>query len=156
MENWADWISSSAAVLTLIAVIGALWRLSRWQGSVDTEIKWIKKLLDEVRNFIFTGTVQGSSPLQLTNKGKKVAKSIRASEWSNSLSKTLRSEIKEKSHYEIQELALEYVQSDRLNPDEEQFRLIRSTAYDNGITEYEVRRVLGIVLRDKLLETDPS
>jgi len=40
------------------------------------------------------------------------------------------------------------------NYSEEELRLIKSLAYQNGISDFDVCRVLGFKLRDKLLEIE--
>ena len=59
-------------------------------------------------------------------------------------------EAENKSPYEIQEFCFQYAKE--LDPTPEQKLALDKTAYENGVETSTVRRVLAIVLRDKLLQ----
>ena len=53
--------------------------------------------------------------------------------------------------YEIQEFSFDYVENE-LTPSEDERKAMRRTAYEQGARMEQIRRVLAIELRDKLLE----
>ena len=64
----------------------------------------------------------------------------------------LKDRLEGKSNYEIQESCIQYTASEMPITDEEKLTL-QQCAYDHGVEELVVRRVLGIELRDKLMES---
>lgn len=52
--------------------------------------------------------------------------------------------------YEIQEFSFAYVEN-RLTPSEREMKAMQRTAYEQGVRMKQIRRVLAIELRDKLL-----
>ena len=107
------------------------------------------RLMDAIRNLTPGGGVaKPASPLVLTDLGKEVSVALGAEEWAGKLAGTLVEQAGERD-YEIQDFAFEYVEGADFT-DVQQGR-IRQVAYQHGLNEYSVRRVLAIELRDRLL-----
>ena len=163
-----------AIVIAAGAIVGGLVKAGMWIGSVNTDRKnfgksiendrkdfrtSISNLADEIRADIKEilsrlprAPIAAGSPLRLTDFGKQIADQIKAEEWSEQLcaSGKLRTEVEGRSPYEIQEFSLELAQS-KLEYTDTELDLLRQCAFDNGIEVEAVKRVLGIVLRDRLL-----
>ncbi len=60
----------------------------------------------------------------------------------------MKDKVQGKEEYDIQHFSFKYI-DDYPYTDEEQ-SILRKVAYDRGVSEGQVRRVLGIELRDKL------
>ena len=86
----------------------------------------------------------------MTDFGEKLAEEIGARDWARKLADTAREQVAGKIPHEIQEFCLEYVQTREYEPAE--LERLMHCAYDNGIPLENVKRVLGIMLRDRLLE----
>lgn len=158
-----QWINSPVIVLVAIGVIGGLVKVGMWIGAVNTDRNnfstSISSLAEEIRADIKKilsrlppVPIAAESPLRLTDFGNQIAEDIKAGEWADQLyaSGKLQKEVVGKSPYEIQEFCLNFAQS-KLEYDDTQLDLLRRCAFDNGIEIDTVKRVLGIVLRDRLL-----
>lgn len=180
MNGWnvGDIASVVSAVFVALAVIVNYWRSriyakhekdGEWKGTVDTrlakideDISFLRKDFSSIRDdfsdlrkiiFERQGTTRytSKSPLQLTDEGESVSEEIGALRWIEKILDSLEAKIKGKDAYEIQDFCFEYVEDANRYTDEEQ-RAIRNSAYKRGIKTGDVRRVLAIELRDKLLE----
>ena len=63
---------------------------------------------------------------------------------------SLRDQIENMDEYEIQEFAFQYVEND-LEPSGDRLAAMRRTAYEKAAAMKQIRRVLAIELRDRLL-----
>ena len=155
MENWIN----TPLILTVAAgLVYALISIGKWVGSVNSDrskfnefIKEIRSKLDKILDRLPPIAVSSGSPLRLTEFGEKIAKQINAEEWSVQLASKVATAVEGKTPYEIQQFCLNYVQE--LEISSEQHEVLYNCAYENGMDVKTVRRVLGIVLRDKLLDT---
>jgi len=167
-----DWVTAiSVPITALVSIISVHIIMNRktsdrakWEGSVDSNMsnfkdfmREIKDDISDIRNSIFnistqmTSKVAGNqSPIQLTNLGKEISAQIDAPAWAEKLAEKAKENVKGKEPYDIQEFSFKYVQNHKNYLDEERI-LIRKIAYEKGLTEFEVRQVLGIELRDRLL-----
>ena len=117
----------------------------------------IKDFMQEIRNDIkqifnrlpAPAPTAGLSPVQLTEFGKEIAKKLDASGWVNNQAASLLNEVKGKEEFEIYQVALQHAQTG-LTPDWK--RKVAATAYEFGIEEDGVQRVLAVLLRDKFLQ----
>ena len=144
-------------VTLLIAVVVFIFKAGDWYGKVNTDRSNFREFMDEVRTdikkilgYVGPEAIVGSSPLRLTDLGNKIAKEVDAESWTEELLLKVSGEAENKSPYEIQEFCFQYAQE--LVPTPEQRLALHRTAYDNGVETLTVRRVLAIVLRDKLLQ----
>ncbi|MYF63583.1 MAG: hypothetical protein F4183_03700 [Rhodothermaceae bacterium] len=147
-------------VASLIAIVSALIGIGIWIGHVNSDrqnlktlMKRMEKKLDEILSLVRqrSNTVKDGSPLCLNDKGEKVWKDLDASEWIERFFDDTKNLVRDKDAYQIQQFTTEYVTSDK-HYLEEELKLIREIAYENGLSDFDVRLVLGIKLRDKLLE----
>lgn len=91
------------------------------------------------------------SPIVLTKAGKELAKEIEAQEWVDKVSGILKEKVTGLDAYGIEVFCFEYVDDEDQYSDEEE-KVIRASAYKRGIRAFDVRRVLAIELRDRLLK----
>ena len=147
---------------------------AEWVGEVNADRKWIKssveaikgeieaikgelsrvqETLSEIVGYMLEGALTRSSPLQLTEFGKKISSDLNARSWSTRLSDSgqLNGEIQGMSHDEVEKFCLNFVLT-RLNPSEQERRTLEGCARENGISVSGVRRVLAVERRDTLLE----
>jgi len=115
----------------------------------------IGKELAELRQTVFSRfgipLVISKSPLRLTELGKTVSEELAAQAWVESVANTLNEKVKGKDAYEIQDFCFEYVENTDQYSNEER-QAIWNTTYKRGIKAEDVRQVLAIELRDKLLK----
>ena len=120
------------------------------EGTLSKISDDIKKLFGLVNR---NPTIQPGSRLMLTEFGEKLAENIEVNTWISSHADKLKMELVGYTPYEIQEECFRYAQNDLMQVvGEEHKTKIQSVAFDNGIDLASVLNVVGIVLRDKLLE----
>ncbi|MCY4158099.1 MAG: hypothetical protein OXF48_00610 [Bacteroidetes bacterium] len=168
MYDIVGWIGIGLGAVTLIIVIvKATLKIGGWKGSVDTDRTNFKEFMSEIKNDIkdirdsifnissqmTTKVADKQSPIRLTNLGKKISAKIDALTWAGRHAERVKENVKGKQPYDIQEFSFMYVQNHKNYSDEERI-LTRKIAYEEGLTEFEVRQVLGIELRDKLLTVE--
>ncbi len=143
----------------------ALKGFGEWKGAVDTDRKSFKEFMKKVRDdlkeirndigkiFVRIGpkVSVGQSPVRLSDLGSSISKEINALEWAEKVASAVQGQVKGLEAYEIQDFSFKYAENETHYSDQEQ-RDIRRSAYENGVTDEQVRRVLGIELRDRLLE----
>ncbi len=144
-------------VTLLIAVVALIFKAGDWYGKVNSDRGNFKEFMDEVRadikkilGYVGPEAIVSSSPLRLNDLGNKIAREINAQQWAEQIFPNLEKDVSDKSPYEIQEFCFQYAQE--LPPTPEQKLALHTAAYENGVDTSTVRRVLAIVLRDKLLE----
>lgn len=140
---------------------------SKWEGSVEARLVHLDKnmekidfKIDKISDKIFSyfshnfrKVIGSESPLRLTDFGKEIAEKLDADHMAGRLAEIIKEDVKGKEPYDIQEFSFNYVQDDAHYSDEDR-RFIRNVAYEKGVSENQVREVIGIELRDKLLEIE--
>lgn len=158
METWQV-ILISIGITVFFAICTAIYKLAEWKGKVDEGRSAVADFMKEIRSDVKDilsrlprSALQEGSPIRLTEFGEHLASQIKAKEWADRLcaSGELQRRVMGMSNYEIQEFCLEFATSERQYDDDE-IDLLRQCAYDNGVKITVVERVLGIVLRDRLL-----
>ena len=163
--DWGMIIAGVSALFAGIATLAAI-RALRETGRAETEIdgQWkervealssrIVKEISELRHIVLSSPgrprVASSNPLRLTAIGKIISKEIAAPAWVDRVSDTLLDQVQGKDAYEVQNFCLEYVESADLDSAAEQ-RAIHNAAGQPELGANDIRRVLAIELRDKLL-----
>ena len=169
MDNY-NWVFFALTSLTaIVAILLNLYRSSKedgkWEGSISNRVKTLEDLIGEVReelgkirediNQIFRAfppdTVKRTSPIQLTDLGKKVSEETQASPWAKQTAPALTAQNRNKGHYDIQEFCLDYVKKESVLSNEMD-RRVKSSAYKNGIDKEQVLRVLAVELRNAIFE----
>ena len=162
---WAIGISITVAVTVLITVIGAALRFGVWKGGVDADRSNFNKFMDEVRKDMDEirkdikqlsarlpdSAVSSDSPLRLTDLGEKISKDTDAKQWAETEAASLSGDIAGKRPFEIQKIAFD--RAGAFIPSDELLIKMQDSAFKHGHGDLEiVRQVLGVELRDRLLD----
>ncbi len=170
-----DWTSVVTVIILAIATVTAV-RLSikskksdrsKWEAYVGARLDRLEKSLDrmelkldKIGDKIFSifshvprKVIGSESPHPLTDFGREIARKLNADHFAGKLAEVTKDEVKGKEPYDIQEFSFSYVQNDDHYSDEDR-QIIRNVAYEKGVSENQVREVIGIELRDKLLEIE--
>lgn len=150
-------------LLAFGVVVGAgaiLWFLidhRGWRGRVDADRTAFKNFMAEVRADIkkilgrLPRTVaEQQSPLRLNDLGHAVSEAINAREWADRIIPDVAERLEGSEAFEVEDFCFVYV-GHTMEYSEEENRVIKRAAYENGLADEEVKRVLAIELRDKLL-----
>lgn len=147
------WQAVAAAVTVGVALVG----IGMWVGAVNSDrdsfkafMARIETKVDDILSRLPPVTVTGSSPLRLTDLGQTICEQIDGRELAQSLAPNLLKELKDKEPYEIQEECRRYMLED-FAPTEEQDRLFKACAFENGIKIEQIWNVVAVELRDELL-----
>ena len=151
------WIGIVAGLVgVLVTLLALMFKFGDWHGKVNSDRSSFKEFMKEVRDDIKeilqrlpNPPLSASSPLRLTDFGEKIAHNISAGEWADQIVEEVSKEVIGKSPYEIQEFCFTHVQSLKVSPDQK--LLLDNCAYEHGIDVETVLKVLGVVVRDKLL-----
>lgn len=146
------WIAVGLTSATILVTSGI------WIGRVNSDRKNFKDFMEEVRDKLdriferlpsTPQIIRATSPLRLTDFGETLAKELDTSTWVERLVPLVRDEVKDLPAYAIQEYCFNYTR-EYIGSDEETARL-KEVAYNNGVTEDDLRQVLALGLRDRLL-----
>lgn len=156
--------------LSLAAVVvGFIFAVGRWKGRLDsdreqfrtfmekveTTLKVIQDKLESIRLDVtrieaVRNTTSRSSPLRLTELGRKVSARLEATQWAEETAEALRENVKGMEPYGIHAYCREYVENTQLS--DEMDVLIAACMSEYSIDEQQVLDVLAVELRDKLLD----
>ena len=158
-----EWTGTAAIIIiAVIAVVGTVFYIGRWTGTVNTDRSTFREFMDEVKSDIKevkadikgifarlpSALDEGKSPRSLTELGKKAAVVLGAEKWADDVVAKTWQSYRGLEEFEIYEKAREYV--DRSLTLEMQ-RLVAKTAYEFALDKDSMERVLAIVLRDTIL-----
>ncbi|MCY3986732.1 MAG: hypothetical protein OXF23_06830 [Candidatus Dadabacteria bacterium] len=160
MENYSWVFLSIVALVSLASFIVSLFdrnkKKGEWEGSVNSRLDALEKGLKDILDlFLKRGSpvAESSSPINLTDLGKDIARKISARKWASDLAESLIKEVVEvagKHPYEIEEFSFQYMRGNpRLSEDMKQ--KVKETAYEKGITQRDVLDVLALELRDEII-----
>ena len=118
----------------------------------------VRKDTDEVRKDIKQifaclpdFAVSSDSPLRLTDLGEKISKDTDAKQWAETEAASLSGDIAGKRPFEIQKIAFD--RAGAFIPSDELLIKMQDSAFKHGHEDLEiVRQVLGVELRDRLLD----
>ena len=141
-----------------VGVVGAFVTVGIWIGHVNSDRKSFKEFMVEVRKDIkkILGHLgpevdSRTSPLRLNELGNKVSAEIEAAAWAFRVAPALKGRIDGMEAYDIQEFCFAYADNEAELSHEQQ-SLIKRAAYQNGLADSTVRRVMAFELRDQLLD----
>ena len=141
----------------MIAVITSAYKFGVWKGKVDNDRTSFREFMNEVRadiKLILTRlpptTTTSASPIRLTELGERISNSIDAKNWAIKTAQELVDETKDMDSFEIQDFSFKHAKA--FDPDEALLENMREAPFESGIELSGVRNVLGVVLRDELLQ----
>lgn len=166
-----EWIKANptlipVSVMALVAIGGVLIAIGKWLGrreSFESIISGFKESLEnsmkeirgDIKNILRSlpptegAAVKGASPLRLTELGESISETIQAPAWAqNEVGKVL-SRTREMGPYGVQQFCFDYVDEVNYSPD--LMQRMQDCAYNKGTTLIEVKKVLAIELRDRIL-----
>ena len=162
IPHWLYYVTATLAVLGFLwAVSNAIHKHGVWKGTVDESVKSLKELMTEIRNDVkeiiksLPSTLQGKSPLELTDLGERISIQLSAKEWAQRVGNELRDQVVDMEDFEVQEFSESYL-SDQFVPSESQDETIRKCIYEHGVGRNQVINVLMVELRDALLAMKKS
>ncbi len=156
------WILIS--VTAFLAFVALIFKFGSWYGEVNSDRKMfeefmqeIRKNIDDIRKNINDVLGRLSPPptiseslICLSELGEQISKNIGAKAWAAEVAQELVGQAKDMDPFQVQMLSFEHAKS--FEPDDELLAKIRQSAYEAGIDLEGVGRVLGVELRDNLLQ----
>ena len=167
--DWSEIVKSPLFALAVVSgVVTLIFKVGVWKSKVDSGMSGAEKSMEgfrsEMRDFMneirsdikkifnrLSPTTGSGSPISLTKLGEKVSKEIDAPGWSRDMAPTFLDEVKGQSPYFIREFCMDFCTT-RYKPDDDLKYRLEQCAFDNGIDVDSVLRVLGVELRDRLLQ----
>ncbi len=140
----------------------------KWQGELEGRVDGLSHSIENLTkrvNSLFRLIVFGemsdelfasSSPINLTEAGKKIADELNFDELIESLVPTILERTEKRAPYEIEVACLTYALEELepllLSTDPEKSDRISMVAYNHGLAREAVLRVFGISLRDRVIK----
>ena len=157
------------AGLALVAsIVGAIFWFGQWKGGVDSDRRGFQTFAEEVKTTLrviqdkletirldvarieaVRNTTSRSSPLQLTELGRKVSVRLNAEQWAMETAEALHEDVRGMEPYGIYAFTREYVENTKLS--DEMDVLIAACMSEFSIDEQQVLDVPAVELRDMLL-----
>ena len=167
MPEWLTQPGALVIIAALAAGIGAIVKVSRWGGRVDSRLETLETTTKEVRSDIKAilrrlppATVEGASPLRLTELGQEISAKLDGAAWAREVAPKVLKRVRGMDPYRVQEFCRSYVQDgtdEGWAPDEEMATQLGRCASEHGLKLEQVLDVLAIELRDCILaETAPE
>ena len=153
--KWDNPIFYLMAAAMLVSIGIWVGRMDVLNKTVNKSLRDIKKGIDEILEKLKSSTVEGKSPLRLSEKGQSISETLNASSWAKKKAQEVASHLEGKHPYEIQGFCMNFVRYE-FNPTHDFVQKMKSCAYENAIPVSEVEDVLAIELRDALLTILPD
>ena len=134
---------------------GADEKLGKRVGRVETRLgNRITRVETRISNTLFSllgkGTLERHSPLHLNKLGREVSQEIDGEAWADQVLEEVKDQVADKDALGIQEFCFALV--DDFAFTDAYDRAIRNCAFAHGLPTEQIRRVLAVELRDKLLK----
>ena len=113
-------------------------------GGVGTTVRDIEASLQRL------GILKAKSPLTLNELAEQAWRDLDAEDWLREHAEAVSDEVEGMDEYDVQEFCFGHMAA--LEFATEQQESIKRAAYRNGLTEFQVRQVMAIKLRDQLLD----
>ena len=156
------WILISVTALLTFAAL--VFKFGSWYGEVnsdrkvfkefmqkvDKHIEKVDKRIDEILRRLPSDPTASTSPIHLTELGEQISENIDAKAWAAEVAQELIDQTKDMNPFQVQTLSFDYAES--FEPDDKLLAKMQQSAYEAGINLDGVERVLGVELRDHLLQ----
>lgn len=155
-----SWLSTPAIVIAVLAVLGLLWKAAHWKGSVDSDLPYLKSMMEEIRNDIKkifqalpVPTAVSKSPMQLTDFGRQIATRLEVWEWAAREAESVLDDrtLADLPAFEIEAFCESYVEKQYHEGGLVRDKVHRAI-YEFGIERGRALPVLRIPLREALLK----
>ena len=126
-------------------------RMERVESRLGERITRVEnRLMNSLFSFFGMGTLTARSPLHLNKLGRAVSREIKGAEWADEILDATKERADGLDAYGIQEFCFDLVECFAFTPEKQ--REIRDSAFRHGLPAEQIRRVLAVELRDKLLK----
>ena len=155
-------------LLGFVVTIGTIiYNKGEWKGTVKAaleklagEVAALTKRVDKIYEIFFergvAKTLAVHSPLGLNDLGKNIAETLNLESLAERHALVIKARTATLDPYEIQQLCFKYVQNELVTElretSPEQFQEISLMAYKHGIPREDVLQIVGVLLRDRILE----
>lgn len=155
--------SASDLVVWIIFALAfaAAWKGSGWKFFIDSTLSKIGRIATEILEILRSysthkPTAEIDGPIRLNEHDTSIASEINAGAIAFLAVDKMKAATREMNTYETQQYCFQYSKDELLGELKEKHRShyerITSCAYQNGIDASKVMHVIGIVLRDQVLE----
>ena len=125
-------------------------------GRVDSLAGKVEDISGRMNTLGGNNFIGNHSPLSLNDKGKKLAEKMHASDIASRYKEKLVREAENSRPYQIQKNCFDYarreIPADLEKEDQEEYEHLTDVAFDEGVEIEILMYILGIVLRDQVLE----
>ena len=166
------WGQVPAVISVIVAILYMVWKGARWTARVDSDIGTLKRdvgtlkrdvdaLKGIFKDFLQTldkllplvsPSLERGSPLRLSEYGESVVASIGAEDWVEPVALKLQDEVKGMRPYQVERFCQSNIE-DYLSGTMR--TSIDEAIYEFGLSRHEMRTMLWIMLRDRLLKFCP-
>ena len=154
-------LSSIAAVVVIGSAIlsAGIWigrvnadrcSFAKFMERIDSVIETIQSDIHRIFERLPKVTTKEDSPITLTDLGNTVSREIDAKAWAKMKAVELKDKILEQEDFKLHELSAGYLAND-FKPDREFDEKMRKCAYDHGIDDEQIMKVLMVELREALI-----
>ena len=158
----------------LLVAVWLAWKVASWKATVDGRLTGIEKAVETltqrmdtlthkvddiyrwIMNDSFRSIEKVDSPIALSEYGKELFYLIDAEKIVNQYAEKMYNETQEMNAYKVQEYCFTYCKEKLMDEleenDKEQSEKMALVAFDQGINMERITRVVGIALRDRVLQ----
>ena len=153
--NGYDW----REIVAVLAVVGLVFGVGRWVGGVNADRASFKAFMEKIDGKIDRilermssqpPSTKPESPVQLTEFGKKLSATAKATDWATANAPELVSHATGKEEFEVFDICVDRVRTS-FESDADLKRSVRATAYRHGTDLEQVLKVYEVELRDRVL-----
>lgn len=160
-----------ALLVAIYALIVVAFKLGSWYGEANSDrivfkgfmpevrkdieeirkgFKEIHKRLDNILTRLPSLPTASEGPVHLTELGERISNYTGAKDWAAEMAQELIGQTEGKNPFEIQTISFDYAK--QFEPDDVLLTKMQESAFEAGIDLEGVRNVLGVELRDRLLQ----
>ena len=120
-------------------------------GGIDKKVGVIEATVLQIEAwFQRAGISKVNSPLTLNELAERAWRELDAEDWLEQHAAEVSDKVTDMGEYDVQEFCFAHMATLELEPQRQ--RRLRNIAFHNGLTEFQVRQILAIKLRDQLLD----
>lgn len=155
MLNAYDW----REIVAVLAVLGLVFGVGQWVGGVNADRASFKAFMEKIdgkidrileRMSFPPQSTKSESPVRLTEFGKKLSATAKATDWAAANAPELVSGAMGKEEFEVFDICVDRVQTS-FESDADFKRSVRAAAYAHGTDSEQVLKVYQVELRDRVL-----
>ncbi len=151
----------------IVTIATIIYNKGEWKGTVNATLKELAQKIEALTKRVdkiyevfferaFGKTLESHSPLKLNELGREIADKLSLDSLADTHTLFLKAKAANLGPYEIQQLCFRYAQEDLVNEllekSPEQFEAISLMAFNKGIPREDVLKIVGVLLRDRILK----